>query len=104
MSAKNFYKFYTKPRLVIASRVHAMSPSIGFGNKTLVLSSQARIREYLKGLELCDISVDIHDCESDSGIVVEKFNRLLFDLTWEDRMSNVRFMQEKKSTRFHEPS
>jgi len=96
MSAKNFYKFYTKPRLVIASRVHAMSPSIGFGNKTLVLSSQARIREYLKGLELCDISVDIHDCESGSDIVVEKFNRLLFDLTWEDRMSNVRFIQEKK--------
>jgi hypothetical protein len=73
-----------------------MSPSIGFGNKTLVLSSQARMIEYLKELELCDVSVDINDCEADPGIVVDKFNHLLLDLEWENRISNVRLMQEKK--------
>jgi polysaccharide pyruvyl transferase WcaK-like protein len=96
INAKNFYKFYTNPRFVIASRVHAMSPSIGFGNKTLVLSSQARMIEYLKELEISDISVDINDCEADSGIVVDKFNHLLLDHTWENRISNVRLMQEKR--------
>ena len=98
--AKKFYQHYTKPRLVLASRVHAMSPSIGFGNKTLVLSSQTRISEYLKGLKLSDISMKIQDFELNSNIVVEKLNHLLLDDTWENRISKVRSSQESKVQNF----
>jgi len=98
--AKKFYDFYRVPRVVIASRVHAMSPSIGFGNKTLVLASQVRIKEYLKELKLTDISIDILECAFKSNIVTDKLNRLLIDKSWEKRMLKVRLTQEKITQNF----
>lgn len=57
--ARRFYGRYAKADLVLAMRVHAMSPSIGMGVPLVVLSSQGRMSTFLKKVGLGDIAVDI---------------------------------------------
>ncbi len=57
--ARRFYGRYAKADLVLAMRVHAMSPSIGMGVPLVVLSSQGRMSTFLRNLDLGDIAVDI---------------------------------------------
>lgn len=58
-SARRFYGRYAKADLVLAMRVHAMSPSIGLGVPLVVLSSQGRMATFLRSVGLGDIAVDI---------------------------------------------
>ena len=56
-----FYGRYAQADLVIAMRVHSMSPSIGLNTPVIPLTSQGRMRVFLKKLGLSDIAIDITD-------------------------------------------
>lgn len=55
---KFFYGRYKKVDLAISMRVHSMSPSIGLGIPVVPLTSQGRMRVFLKKIGLQDIAVD----------------------------------------------
>jgi len=57
--ARRFYGRYARADLVLAMRVHSMSPSIGMGVPLVVLSSQGRMSRFLDRIGLSDIAVDI---------------------------------------------
>lgn len=55
---KYFYGRYKKADLVLAMRVHSMSPSIGLNTPVVPITSQGRMRSFLEKINLLDISVD----------------------------------------------
>ena len=57
--APRFYGRYVKADLVLAMRVHSMSPAIGMGVPIVALSSQGRMANFLARIGLSDVGVDI---------------------------------------------
>lgn len=57
--AAAFYHLYTQMDLVLAMRVHAMSPSLGLGTPTVVLSSQSRMTDFMQRANLPELALDI---------------------------------------------
>jgi len=99
--SEDFYKFYTSPRLVIASRVHSMSPSLGFGNVTLVVNTQDRIARYLQDIDFADIGVSLHEIEQDSLVVSKKCSYLYSNLDlWQLRVKSLRENQQNLAIKF----
>jgi hypothetical protein len=74
---KHFYELYAKARAVIATRVHAMSPSIGMQIPTLVVSSQDRLRNYMKNLELQDYFIEQGLLDSNSSAISSRLIGIL---------------------------
>jgi hypothetical protein len=58
-AAQRFYGRYARADLVLAMRVHSMSPSIGMGLPLVVLSSQGRMADFLDRAGLSDLAVDV---------------------------------------------
>ncbi|HUC60484.1 MAG TPA: polysaccharide pyruvyl transferase family protein [Alphaproteobacteria bacterium] len=56
--AKRFYGRYARAQLVIAMRVHAMSPSIGLGVPMIPLVTQDRLGRFLDDVGLGDLAID----------------------------------------------
>ncbi|MBU0750268.1 polysaccharide pyruvyl transferase family protein [Patescibacteria group bacterium] len=56
-----FYGRYAKADLAISMRVHSMSPSIGLGIPVVPITSQGRMRNFLKKAGLSDIAVDVSE-------------------------------------------
>lgn len=52
-----FYGLYAQADLVVAMRVHSMSPSIGLGVPVIPLVSQSRMTDFLDDVGLADIAV-----------------------------------------------
>lgn len=73
----DFYLEYSRSRLVLASRVHSMSPSIGMGVPTMVLSSQSRISEYMKKIGLQRYLIEFNDLDFKKYYILELMNELL---------------------------
>jgi polysaccharide pyruvyl transferase WcaK-like protein len=73
-----FYGRYAKADLAISMRVHSMSPSIGLGIPVVPITSQGRMRNYLKKAGLQDIGVDLTD-PNFVEVVAQKANALLDD-------------------------
>lgn len=53
-----FYGRYAKADLALSMRVHSMSPSIGLGTPVVPVTSQGRMRNFLKKAGLSEIGVD----------------------------------------------
>jgi hypothetical protein len=51
-SHMEIYRAYESARAVISMRVHSMSPSLGLGVPTMVISSQQRLTKYMENLGL----------------------------------------------------
>ncbi len=71
-----FYGRYAQVDLVIAMRVHSMSPSLGLQVPVVPLVSQGRMRVYLSKIGLSDIAVDIKE-HAFSANLTEKSLKLL---------------------------
>jgi polysaccharide pyruvyl transferase WcaK-like protein len=56
-----FYGLYARADLVVAMRVHSMSPSIGLGVPVIPLVSQSRMTDFLDDIGLRDIAVAFND-------------------------------------------
>jgi len=56
-----FYDLYRHVDLVLAMRIHAMSPAIGLGTPMIALSSQKRMTEFMKDAGLEYYCLDIFD-------------------------------------------
>ena len=70
-----FYDFYRQVDLVLAMRVHAMSPSIGLGTPTIALSSQSRITDFMRRADLGEFALDIF-----APSFAQDLNRLATDM------------------------
>lgn len=75
----HFYREYAKSRLVIASRVHSMSPALGMGIPTIVLSSQSRISHYIMELGFEDYLFDLREVDSRRGELEKLMTETLSD-------------------------
>ena len=71
-----FYGRYAKADLVVAMRVHSMSPSIGLGTPVIPVTSQGRMRVFLKKAGLEHIAVDV-TCKDFGERIAEKALQLL---------------------------
>ena len=69
--ARHFYGLYRRADLVLAMRVHSMSPSIGLGVPVIPLVSQSRMTDFLADLGLADLAVPCDDAEF-GGRLLEK--------------------------------
>jgi polysaccharide pyruvyl transferase WcaK-like protein len=99
--SEDFYRFYTSPRLVIASRVHSLSPSLGFGNVTVAINTQDRIARYLQDIEFTDVGINLYEIENDPLIVSKKSSYLYSDLDlWQLRVKNLRENQRNLAINF----
>ncbi|MBI1778331.1 MAG: polysaccharide pyruvyl transferase family protein [Proteobacteria bacterium] len=58
-AAGRFYGRYAQMDLVLAMRVHAMSPAIGMGVPLVVLASQGRMSNFLRKVGLSELGVDV---------------------------------------------
>lgn len=100
-NSKEFYRFYTKAKVVISSRVHSMSPSLGYGNFTIVISSQSRMNNYLQNLGLSDISISISDLISNHESLLNKVNDVMMNpKDWNKRIETVRMRQIEQAKSF----
>jgi polysaccharide pyruvyl transferase WcaK-like protein len=66
---KLFYGRYKKADLAISMRVHSMSPSIGLGIPVIPITSQGRMRNFLKKIQLPDIGVEASENNFSSHII-----------------------------------
>ena len=56
-----FYDRYSQADLAISMRVHSISPSIGLGVPVVPIVSQNRIKDFLQGIGLSHLAVDMSD-------------------------------------------
>lgn len=73
--AAAFYDFYNQVDLVLAMRVHAMSPSIGLGTPTIALCSQSRMTNFMQRANLGEFALDIF-----APSFAQDLNRLAVDM------------------------
>lgn len=66
--AEEIYAIYRQSELVLSSRVHSMSPSIGMGKKVVTIGTQERLRVYLDNLNLSKFYVNYLDKDSSSTL------------------------------------
>jgi hypothetical protein len=75
--SNKFYEYYSNARAVIATRVHSMSPSIGMGIPTLIVSSQDRLINYANKLGIGKYVIEQSKIGKRDGVIAEELIRLL---------------------------
>jgi len=75
--SKKFYEYYSNARAVIATRVHSMSPSIGMGIPTLIISSQDRLINYTNKIGIRRYVIEQSKIGKRDGVIAEELIRVL---------------------------
>lgn len=98
--AINFYKYYIGVRAVLASRVHSISPSLGIGNRVVVISSQKRVETYVENIGLNRLSIPLEECSKDVDLLSKAMKEVLEDLNFERDLRRAREIQEEQARLF----
>jgi polysaccharide pyruvyl transferase WcaK-like protein len=93
-----FYGRYAKADLAISMRVHSMSPSIGLGIPVIPVTSQGRMRNFLKKANLEDIAVDVSADDFGKDIAV-RANELLDNSEAFKEKTRVSVVEMRKQAR-----
>lgn len=87
--APYFYGRYAQADLVLSMRVHSMSPSIGLNTPVIPITSQGRMRNFLKKVGLADIAVDIMDQSFSESLARQSLSLLQDSTALRERMKTA---------------